>query len=139
MYEGLKMKNGKKLSVRLRTRVFLVKNYISLSAKTAKIKGKRLSNTHWKLGGVGLLPGLLFDLNIGEIERDRDLERDLERERDRDLDRDRDLQIQREMDRMLNLCGENGFDAKRGHLQHDIQTKFSQTCIQGYTSFQLEL
>ena len=48
-------------------------------------------NTHWKLGGVGLLPGLLFDLNIGEIERDRDLERDLERDRDRDLERDRDL------------------------------------------------
>lgn len=54
----------------------------------------------WKLGGVGLLPGLLFDLNIGEIERDRDLERDFERERDRDLDRDRDLLLFGDMDRL---------------------------------------
>lgn len=56
-----------------------------------------LFNTHWKLGGVGLLPGLLLDLNIGEIERDRDLERDLERERDRDFERDRDLKTEREI------------------------------------------
>ena len=54
-----------------------------------KIKANPILNTHWKLGGVGLLPGLLFDLNIGEIERDRDFERDLER--DRDFERDRDL------------------------------------------------
>lgn len=52
----------------------------------------------WKLGGVGLLPGLLFDLNIGEIERDRDFERDLER--DRDFERDRDLLLFGEMDRL---------------------------------------
>lgn len=58
-------------------------------------------NTHWKLGGVGLLSGLLLDLNIGEIERDRerDLERDFDRERDlerdRDFERERDLRTER--------------------------------------------
>ena len=48
-------------------------------------------NTYWKLGGVGLLPGLLLDLNIGEIERDRDLERERERDLERDRDFERDL------------------------------------------------
>ena len=64
-------------------------------------------NTHWKLGGVGLLSGLLLDLNIGERERDRDLERDLERERDRerdrDLERERDLQKQTTPNKMLRV------------------------------------
>lgn len=49
------------------------------------------SNTYWKLGGVGLLPGLRLDLNIGEIERDRDLERERERDLERDRDFERDL------------------------------------------------
>ena len=40
---------------------------------------------------MGLLPGLLFDLNIGEIDRDRDRERD----RDRDFERERDLERER--------------------------------------------
>ena len=63
-----------------------------------RLQNQNQMNTHWKLGGVGLLSGLLLDLNIGERERDRDLERDLERERDRerdrDLERERDLQKQ---------------------------------------------
>ena len=63
-----------------------------------RLQDQNKVNTHWKLGGVGLLSGLLLDLNIGERERDRDLERDLERERDRerdrDLERERDLQKQ---------------------------------------------
>ena len=59
------------------------------------------STTYCKLGGVGLLPGLLFDLNIGEIDRDRDRERDRERdfEREGDLERERgDLERERDLD-----------------------------------------
>lgn len=51
---------------------------------------------------MGLLPGLLFDLNIGEIDRDRDRERD----RERDFDRERDLERERgdlERERDLNV------------------------------------
>lgn len=60
-------------------------------------------DTYWKLGGVGLLSGLLFDLNIGEIDRDRerDFKRDLERERD--LERDRDLDFDRDLERERDL------------------------------------
>lgn len=63
-----------------------------------RLQNQNKMTTHWKLGGVGLLSGLLLDLNIGERERDRDLERDLERdrERDRDLERDRERDLQKQ-------------------------------------------
>lgn len=86
-----KRKRTKNFWVNLRTHEFLVRKCTHYPQIPLKLKVNAFLNTHWKLGGVGLLPGLLFDLNIGEIERDRDLERDLDRDRDRDLERDRDL------------------------------------------------
>ena len=48
-----------------------------------------------------------MDLNIGEIERDRDRDRDLERDRERERDLERDRDLERECDLKTRIYNEH--------------------------------